>query len=36
MWLLYAANELEVAKLTAELTLDSEQAAKNLPTLNVE
>jgi len=34
MWLLYAANELEVAKLTAALTVDSEQAAKNLPTVN--
>ncbi len=34
MWLLYAANELEVVKLTAGLTVDSEQAAKNLPTVN--
>ena len=34
MWLLYAANESEIAKLTAELTIDSEQAAKNLPTVN--
>jgi hypothetical protein len=34
MWLLYAASELEVAKLTAGLTVDSEQAAKNLPTVN--
>jgi hypothetical protein len=34
MWLIYAANELEVVKLTAGLTVDSEQAAKNLPTVN--
>ncbi len=34
MWLLYAANESEIAKLTAELTMDSEQAAKNLPAVN--
>ncbi len=31
MWLAYAATEENVAKFTAELDLDSEQAAKNTP-----
>lgn len=31
MWLIYAANDHAVAKLLAPLTLESEQAAKNLP-----
>jgi hypothetical protein len=30
VWLLYAASELEVAKLATELTPESEQAARNL------
>jgi hypothetical protein len=31
IWTLYAATDGQVAKLDAELTVDSEQAAKNLP-----
>ena len=31
MWLIYAASDHTVAKLMAPLTLESEQAAKNLP-----
>lgn len=31
IWTLYGANEMHLEKLSAELTLDSEQAAKNLP-----
>lgn len=31
MWLLYAATDTAIDKLLAPLTLDSEQAAKNLP-----
>ncbi|MCY1241138.1 hypothetical protein D9M72_540250 [compost metagenome] len=31
MWLIYAASDLAIAKLLAPLTLESEQAAKNLP-----
>lgn len=31
MWLIYAASDHAVAKLLAPLTLESEQAAKNLP-----
>lgn len=34
MWLVYAASELDIAKLTAPLTVESEQAAKNLPGVN--
>ena len=34
IWLLYAATELEVEKLSAILTVESEQAAKNLATVN--
>lgn len=34
MWLLYVASELAVEKLTSPLTSESEQAAKNLPTVN--
>lgn len=31
IWLTYAASDLHVEKLTAELNLESEQAAKNMP-----
>lgn len=31
MWLIYAARDQAIAKLLAPLTLESEQAAKNLP-----
>jgi len=31
IWLTYAASDADIAKLTANLNLDSEQAAKNLP-----
>ncbi|EYS98169.1 hypothetical protein CF68_22400 [Cupriavidus sp. SK-4] len=31
MWLLYAASDMAIDKLQAPLTLESEQAAKNLP-----
>lgn len=31
MWLIYAASDQAIAKLQAPLTLESEQAAKNLP-----
>lgn len=31
IWLTYAASDLHVDKLTAELSLESEQAAKNMP-----
>jgi hypothetical protein len=31
MWLLYAANDAAIEKLMAPLTIESEQAAKNLP-----
>jgi hypothetical protein len=31
IWLLYAASDDHVSKLTATLSLDSEQAAKNMP-----
>jgi hypothetical protein len=34
MWLIYAASDLAIEKLSAPLTTSSEQAAKNLPTLN--
>ncbi|MBL0292012.1 MAG: hypothetical protein IPQ15_15570 [Betaproteobacteria bacterium] len=34
MWLLYASNDRDIAKLMAPLSLESEQAAKNLPTAN--
>lgn len=34
VWLTYAASDLDIAKLTAELNLESEQAAKNLPAAN--
>ncbi len=33
IWLTYAASDLDVSKLTADLTLESEQAAKNMPQL---
>lgn len=32
IWTLYAASDAQLVKLAAELTVDSEQAAKNLPT----
>lgn len=35
VWLTYAASDLDLAKLTATLDLESEQAAKNTPTVNV-
>jgi len=34
MWLLYVASELAVNKLTDRLSVETEQAAKNLPTVN--
>jgi hypothetical protein len=34
VWLTYAAREEDLAKLTAILDLESEQAAKNMPTVN--
>jgi hypothetical protein len=34
MWLLYVANDAAIARLTAPLTRDNEQAAKNLPSVN--
>ncbi|AOE85862.1 DUF6988 family protein [Pseudomonas sp. TCU-HL1] len=34
MWLLYGASDAVVEKLTAPLTPDSEQAAKNLPSVD--
>ena len=33
MWLLYVAKESSITKLTAPLTRDNEQAAKNLPSV---
>src|SRR5690606_25756124 len=33
IWILYAASDESIAKLSDVLTLDSEQAAKNLPQL---
>lgn len=35
VWLAYAACNSDLAKLTATLDLESEQAAKNIPTVNV-
>jgi hypothetical protein len=35
VWLAYAAGNGDLAKLTAELDLESEQAAKNISTVNV-
>lgn len=35
IWLAYAAGEGDLAKLNASLDLESEQAAKNIPTVNV-
>lgn len=35
VWLAYAAREVDLAKLTATLDLESEQAAKNMPTVSV-
>lgn len=35
IWTLYAATEGQVAKLAGELSVDSEQAAKNLPSTSV-
>jgi hypothetical protein len=34
VWAFYAATTEHIAKLTADLTLDAEQSAKNLPTTN--
>lgn len=34
MWLLYAASDSAISKLTAPLTVESERAAKNLPSVN--
>lgn len=34
VWLAYAAPETDVAKLSATLDLEAEQAAKNIPTVN--
>ncbi len=34
MWLLYVAKESSITKLTAPLTRDNEQAAKNLPSVS--
>ncbi|MGH8239123.1 MAG: DUF6988 family protein [Steroidobacteraceae bacterium] len=34
VWLAYAAREEDLAKLTATLDLESERAAKNMPTVN--
>lgn len=34
VWLAYAAREEDLAKLTATLDLESEHAAKNMPTVN--
>ena len=34
VWLTYAAHEEDLDKLTATLNLESEQAAKNMPTVN--
>lgn len=31
IWLTYAASDMQIAKLTADLSLESEQAAKNMP-----
>jgi hypothetical protein len=31
IWILYAASDIQIAKLADNLTLESEQAAKNLP-----
>ena len=31
IWLLYSANDAQISKLTAALSLESEQAAKNMP-----
>lgn len=35
VWLAYAAHDADLAKLTATLDLESEQAAKNIPAVNV-
>ena len=35
VWLAYGARDSDLAKLTATLDLESEQAAKNVPTVNV-
>lgn len=35
VWLAYAAGDADLAKLTATLDLESEQAAKNIPTVNI-
>src|SRR5262245_18245302 len=35
VWLAYAARDEDLVKLTAMLDLESEQAAKNIPTVNV-
>ena len=34
IWLVYAASDEQIAKLTADLSLESEQAAKNMPQIN--
>ena len=31
IWLTYAASDLDISKLTADLSIESEQAAKNMP-----
>lgn len=35
VWLAYAAYDADLVKLTATLNLESEQAAKNIPTVNI-
>lgn len=35
VWLAYAAREMDLAKLTATLDLESEQSAKNMPTVSI-
>lgn len=35
IWMLYAASDGQVAKLAADLTVDSEQAAKGLPSTSI-
>jgi len=34
IWLLYAASDVQLSKLTATLSLESEQTAKNMPVIN--
>lgn len=35
IWLAYAARDADLRKLTTKLDLESEQAAKNIPTVNI-